>query len=64
MVSIPLKGKQPLCVFNLEYLIRIQSSEPLHAKRAGLWCFFFSSSIYAPANRNTGFHANKDKQED
>jgi hypothetical protein len=34
----PLKGHQPLYVFNffifdLEYLIRVQSSEPLHAKR-------------------------------
>jgi hypothetical protein len=34
----PLKGHQPLYVlnffiFDLEYLIRVQSSEPLHAKR-------------------------------
>jgi hypothetical protein len=38
----------------------LPQSEP---KRAGLWCFF-SSSINAPADRKTGFHANQDKQED
>jgi hypothetical protein len=43
----PLKGHQPLYVFNflffdLEYLIRVQSSEPLHPKMNPTSCLFGS----------------------
>jgi len=42
-----LKGHQPLYVFNvfifdLEYFIRVQSSEPLHAKMNQISCLFGS----------------------
>jgi hypothetical protein len=49
----PLKGHQPLYVFiffifNLEYLIRVQSSEPLYAKMNPTSFLFGSRSAYNP----------------
>jgi hypothetical protein len=73
-----IKRHQPLYVFNffifdLEYLIRVQSSEQLHAKRphpqskpknCALWRIY-SSNESAPTKSKTGFYADRDpnKQE-
>ena len=49
----PLKGHQLLYVqkkiiFDLEYLIRVQSSEPLYAKMNSTSCLFGSRSVQNP----------------
>ncbi len=52
----PLKGHQPLYIlyflffiFDLEYLIRVQSSEPLHAKMNPTSCLLGSRFAYLQA---------------